>query len=149
MRRLCLWAIGLLLMLSLGIPYGRAEELVTFAVTIPESQLSHKERVVALEINVTAGAFQAVQTLPVGWYFALDNDASWMTELKANATVGSASLSADDFRKLTFVIRKNEFGDLKFDLSGTISVTTDFEMEHKRPLTMRDFSLVEVKAITN
>jgi len=98
--------------------------------------------VVSFEVDVTAGAFESASNLPVGWYIAIDNDASWQTKITANTTVGAAALKPEEFEKLRFSIDKNESGGLKFRLSGIVSVTKDFQKSRPIPLKMGDFAVV-------
>ena len=112
-----------------------------YTVSIPNVQLAPGEVVVSFEIDITAGAIASVSEIPVGWYLNLDNDASWQTTVKANTQVGAASLSSKDLRELHFVVRKNEFGDLKFNLAGVVSVTKDYQKEKHLKLQMTDFTV--------
>jgi len=112
-----------------------------YTVSIPNLRVSAGESVVSFEVDVTAGAIQSVSNIPLGWYFVVDNDASWLTKIKANSTVGAASLKPEDLRKVQFVVKKNEFGDLKFELSGVVSVTKDYKKERQLRLKMGDFAL--------
>ena len=104
---------------------GAAETTGEYAVSIRNLPLSAGELIVSFQIDVTAGAIQSISNIPVGWHLVLNNDASWQTRIIANSTVGAASLQPDDLRKVQFVVKKNEFGDLKFELSGVVSVTKD------------------------
>ena len=132
----------MVLIISIGTSMGSSETTEAYIVSIPNLRASSGELVVAFEVDVTAGAIQSVSNLPVGWYFVLDNDASWHTKIKANSTVGAASLTPENLKKIQFVVKKNEFGDLKFELSGAVAVTKDYEKETQLPLKMSDFSLV-------
>jgi len=125
----------------LPISTGNAEKVERYTVSIPHLRFFSGESVVSFEIDVSAGAIQSVANIPVGWYFVVDNDASWQTKITANSTVGAASLTAEEFKKLQFVIKKNEFGDLKFELSGAVSVTKDYEKEKQLALKMSDFAV--------
>jgi hypothetical protein len=97
------------------------------------------ERVTSIQISLASGAFQSVSNLPVGWYFTIDNDASWQTNMKASIMVGAAAMKSEDLKKIEFVVKKHEFGDLKFRVSGTIVTTLDFSTERKIELKMNDF----------
>jgi len=90
-------------------------------------------------MHITAGAFDSISSLPVGWYFLIDNDASWQTYVQANARVGSAALDADSVKKISINVIENEFGDLKYGLSGTLIVTSDFVNQRRILLSMTNF----------
>ena len=120
---------------------GAAQRTAEYGVSIPNLPVAPGESIVSFEINVTAGAIQSVMNVPVGWYLVVDNDASWRTKIKANTTVGAAALKPEDFKQLRFVVKKNEFGDLKFKLTGTVSVTKDFQQERPIQLITSDFAV--------
>jgi hypothetical protein len=110
-----------------------------YAISFSNLGASGDEVIVSLEIDVTAGAFVDILNLPVGWYITVDNDGSWQTEIKANTLVGAASLPPDKLKTLQFVIRKNEFEDLKFKVTGVVSLTKNYEKERQHKLNMSDF----------
>ena len=97
------------------------------------------------EIDVDAGAIESLTNVPAGWYIGIDNDPSWHAKVKADTIVGAASMSPSDLRRIQAVIRKNEFGDLKFRLSGSVSITKDFEKETPLPLQMSDFAIATTR----
>jgi hypothetical protein len=120
--------------LSSGAQSGR---LRTFSVG--NLSLQKNERIVGLEVDVAAGAFDSITKLPVGWTVTIDNDASWQTKVQASVQVGAASLSPESLQKVLLIVRENEFGDLKFNISGIVIVTTDFKTERRIPLRQSDF----------
>jgi hypothetical protein len=124
---------------------SKAEKADKYNVSIPNLKIPACEVVVSLEITVTAGAFEAVDNMPVGWFFTIDNDASWQTNIKANTTVGAASLAAESLRNLHFIIRKKEFGDLRFSVSGMVSLTQNYEKAKALVLTTKDFGITDDK----
>ena len=123
------------------LPAGVAQKTAEYSVRIPGLRVAPGESVVSFEIYITAGAIQSVLNVPVGWYLVVDNDASWQTKIKANTTVGAAALKPEDFKRFRFLVKKNEFGDLKFELAGTVSVTKNFQQERPIQLKMSDFAL--------
>lgn len=135
------FGVSCCLFLVLAINTAGAQKSDRYTVSVANAKASNDESIVAFEIHVTAGAIKSVSDLPVGWYFTIDNDASWQTTVKANSMVGAASLRPDELKNLKFVIQKNEFGDLKFNLSGAVFVTRDFSKSRERPVSMSDFSL--------
>lgn len=128
--RLCVIA---LLCSCLG--YCRAQPPQFETVSIQNVQLRSGERIVGLELHLVAGAIDSVNSLPVGWYFSVNNDPSWQTSVVANARVGTAALDVNSLREISFRTRKNEFGDLKFQISGAVIVTTDFVKERRLELS--------------
>lgn len=116
-----------------------AEELPIYTASMKGGTIPRGNMVLAFEVDVVAGAFDGINNLPVGWSVVVDNDASWQTHIKANSTVGAAGLESEELRKIIFHLRKNEFGDLKFDVSGSVSITKDYEKEEKVRLEMKDF----------
>jgi hypothetical protein len=136
-------------MLTLLVDAGAAEKTDQYTASIRNLPVSGGEVVVSFEIDVIAGAIQSISNIPVGWHFVVDNDASWQTKLIAKATVGAASLQPEHLRNVQFVVKKNEFGDLKFELSGVVYVTKDYEKERRCHLKMGDFTLTPTKAISS
>jgi hypothetical protein len=112
----------------------------TYSISVPLLKTSAGERVVSFEIDVTAGTVQAVSNLPMGWYVVVDNDASWQTKVTANTTVGAAALSPEQFQKIQLVVKKDETYS-KFAVSGTISVTKDFEKKRHIQLKVEEFGV--------
>jgi hypothetical protein len=110
-------------------------------VRVQHLQVATGERIVSFEIHVIAGAFRGFSNLPLGWRLEIDNDSSWQTGFKGTIDVGAASLTPQEFEKLRFLIEKAKFEIPKFHLSGTVSVTKDFETTTKIPLQMSDFVL--------
>lgn len=147
MKRLRL-VLSCAFLLALAPRIGSSEELrdVKYSISIPDLKIPDGESVISIEINVTAGAFATFENIPVGWYVVIDNDASWQVSIKANTTVGAASLAPDEFKQLRFVIikEKNPRG-LEFGLSGVVGVTKDYEKETALPLKMDNFLLNDVK----
>jgi hypothetical protein len=117
---------------------GAAQNIESCTVSISNLKISNGEVIGAFELDVTAGAIQAVQNLPVGWYVVIDNDASWRAKLAANTTVGAASLTSQELKNIRLVIKKGE-PDLAFNLSGVVSITKDYKSERKVELKMSDF----------
>lgn len=129
----------ILIVILMCISLSNAQTSKTQVFSIQKVELRAGERIVGSEVNVTAGAFRSIANLPVGWYWTIDNDASWQTKIKANARVGSASLDATSLQAINIGVMENEFGDLKFGLAGTLVVTTDFAKERRIPLAIANF----------
>lgn len=136
-----------LLLLLIGSPVDirSAEKKEALSLSISGLEALDDEMIVSFSISVTAGAFQSIENIPIGWYLSIDNDASWQTKIKANTIVGAASISTKDFKRIKLIIIKNEFMDLKFALSGVVSLTKDYEKERQVPLRLSNFSIVPAK----
>ena len=55
--------------------------------------------------------------------------------------VGAAALSPEELKKLKFLMEKNEFEGLKFQIEGTVSVTEDFVKTRNIQLISTNFRL--------
>lgn len=116
----------------------------TVTVCIPHVATSTGERIVGFEIELTSGMVQSISNLPMGWYVELDNDASWNTTIKGNASVGAAALDPDELRKLRITVQKDTTYN-PFAVSGTVAATTDFKKTRNIPLAAADFELSKAK----
>jgi len=112
----------------------------TLSISIPNLQVSDKERVVGFAIHITSGRIAALPNIPIGWDISVDNNASWNTEIKASTTVGAAALAPAFFREF-LVVEKNESLDVPFQISGEIVVTENFATERHSQIGMKDFSI--------
>jgi hypothetical protein len=104
------------------------------------------ERVESIELFVKAGSFIGFDPLPMGWYLIIDNDPSQQTSIKGDARVGTGALTPNGLMELRIRIRKVEFGDQIFSISGTLIVIKDFESERKIPLTADNFKVISSSA---
>lgn len=107
-------------------------------LSVQTVRLAAGERIVSFEIRIKAGAFRTISDLPLGWTVDIDNDPSWDTKVTGSLVVGAAVLSADELKKLTFLI-ENE--DLRFQVEGTLAVTNDFVKTRNIQLHSSDFRL--------
>jgi hypothetical protein len=120
------------------------EKTDKYKVFIRDIAASPGEVIVAFEIRGTAAAIRSVSNIPVGWHFIEDNDASWQTKLTANSLVGAASLRPEDLKRVEVVVNKNEFGGLRFRLSGSVVLTKDYIKQRKIVISQEDFVLTPV-----
>lgn len=111
-----------------------------YNITIPALKASVDESVVFLDITVNAGTIQGVNNIPVGWQIRVENDANWISRIRANSSVGAANLGADELKRIVFNVRRNESENFKFDITGTASLSKTFD-KRKLALTIADFSL--------
>jgi hypothetical protein len=139
------WLFSLCLVLVLLTIDAVADSSQRSTLSLQSINISSSERIVSFEIRISAGAFRTISNLPLGWTVDIDNDASWHTTARGSLMVGAAALSPEEFKKLQFLIEKNEFEDLKFHVEGTISVTKDFQKTRKIQLNSSDFSLTPAK----
>lgn len=129
----CVW-VGLLGTASCG------DKPDVYDISIPNLKASPDETIVSLEISVRAGSVQSISNIPIGWQVTLDNDANWVSRIKARSTLGAASLAPDEVHRLVINVRRNEFANFKFDISGSASLAKTFD-NRKLALTMEDFAL--------
>lgn len=133
--------VTIVIMVGVTLSQGYAAETQTYAVSSQRLQASSAEVIDSFQIEVTAGAFVGISNLPVGWFLDIDNEPSWLTKVKGQTIVGAASLTPDQLEKLNFQIQKNEFGDLKFNLTAEVSFTSDYEKIRVVHLDMTDFAV--------
>ncbi len=110
-------------------------------LSVQTIKLAAGERIVSFEIRITAGAFRTISDLPLGWTVDIDNDPSWHTKVTGSLMVGAAALSPEELKKTKFLIEKEEFEDLRFQIEGTVVVTTDFVKTRNIQLNSSDFRL--------
>ena len=134
-------AIGFMVIGSLAaIPQTNLSKNPVVYVSIPHVNVQQGERVVSFQVRLTAGMVRGVSNLPKGWHVAIDNDASWRTQVKGNTLVGAAAMSVQELENVRFEVEKDETY-LKFSLQGTFAATKDFEKERRITLTMKDFAV--------
>lgn len=111
---------------------------------MPKKIFHPHERVTQIKIHVTSGKIRSLKDMPMGWYFTIDNDPSWNTDLEGKIIVGSAALYLEDLLPL-ICISSVDLTGLQFDVSIEIATTEDFENEKIMKLTDSDFELVKQK----
>jgi hypothetical protein len=72
---------------------------------------------------------------------SIEDDANWISKVRGNSTIGAASLSPDELKRIVFLVRRNERENFNFDVSGTFTVSKNSERPQKIQATMQDFSL--------
>jgi hypothetical protein len=128
-------------LLLMGLSCGSGDKPDVYAISIPNLHVDSSSSIVALELNINAGSVLAVQNIPIGWILNINDDVSWRTKIKGNTTLGAASLAADELKRLTFIVRRNETEHFQFDISGTATISKPFQKRQDIPLTLKDFSL--------
>jgi hypothetical protein len=141
-QRLAQLGIILLFLICCNLPLAAQAEDHQFSIS--GIHLQEGERVVGIDVSLQAGSFVTISGIPSGWLVIVDNDASWQTSLKGDAKIGSAALDATNMQKMNILVRRFEFGDLKFNLSGALLVTKNFEVVRKIPLGRENFKEISV-----
>ena len=139
-KHLLLVILLVFVLTAIAVPQNRPHGSKNASVSVLHLATSDGERVVSFEFSITSGMVRAISNLPKGWYVTVDNDASWRTHVKGNTLVGAAALSPEEFQQIRLTIEQDETY-LKFDLSGTVSVTKNFEKEHPVRLSIKDFAV--------
>jgi hypothetical protein len=129
----------LLPLLLMGLSCGDPPDV--YSITIPNAKVEPDWTIVGLDFSINAGSVQAVQNIPLGWTFTVADGATWQTKIKGVCTTQSGSLSADELKKIVFIVRRNEGDNFKFDISGNFTTTRAFDNGKLVPLTIKDFSL--------
>jgi len=111
-------------------------------IVLQNIRLQEGERIQGIELSVKAGSFVGFDPLPMGWYLIVDNDPSQQTSIKGDARVGAAALELDDLLRLQIRVRKVEFANWRFSISGTLIVTKTFQDERRIPLRAENFELL-------
>jgi len=111
-----------------------------YSLSIPNLRLAPGERVVGFSVDVDSGRIASALKVPIGWSFAIDNDASWSTKLTAMVEVGAAALDAGFFRKF-IVIEKSSLGGAPFAVRCEVVVTRDFKSERHIQIEQKDLAL--------
>ncbi len=138
MKSRCCWACLLPLLLA-GLSCGDKPDV--YAISIPKLKADPQGSITGLEIRINAGTVQGVQNIPIGWNMSIEDDANWISKVRGNSTIGAASLSPDELKRIVFLVRRNERENFNFDVSGTFTVSKNSERPQKIQATMQDFSL--------
>ena len=143
-QRLAQLVIILLFLICCTLPLSAQTEDHQFSLS--GIRLQEGERIVGIDVSLQAGSFVTIYGIPPGWLVTVDNDASWQTSLKGDAKIGSAALDATSMQRMSILVHRFEFGDLKFSLSGTLLVTKNFEAVRKVPLGPRNFTEISLNS---
>jgi hypothetical protein len=112
---------------------SRAQQTRTF--TLQHLALQQGERIIGFHVDLKAGSFESIAPLFPGWTLAVDNDPSWVTNADAGIKVGAAAIDPAQLSKVRFHLKVLEYGDLKFSVTGTVTVTRDFQRERQIKLS--------------
>ena len=86
-------------------PSASAQKYQTLTYSIRSLHLQPGERVPGMQIHAQAAAFKTLASLPAGWSFNIDLDASWQTKLEGAIEVGSAALDVASLARMHFLVR--------------------------------------------
>jgi len=136
--RLIVWAF-VLFFCFFGFCQPLAAQEKTHHFVLQGIHLQEGERIIGMDILVVSGAFTGISNWPKGWSLDVDDGTSCRTNIKGDAHVGAAAVDANDIQKIRFTINKPACGDLKFQMSGALFATKDFENVRKIPLGRNNF----------
>jgi hypothetical protein len=140
-----LTTLGLLLAVSASaVPLDAAKDSKLMAVAISHVETFGKERVVLFEVDLNAAMVKSVSNVPKGWNVVIDNDASWQSKVTGNVLVGAAALSPEELKQIRLVVEK-EGSPSKFAVTGSLSVTENFEQTRHVQLRNSDFEVSSAK----
>lgn len=136
------WAMPALFLLL--VPYCHAiepGELISISV---KKEKVAKGRIVGIELELTNGRIFRLREVPFGWYFTIDNDASWKAKLTGTVEVGAAALDPSEINGL-IVVEAGENSGPSFSLQLGLFSTTDFENSIRVDLGPKDLDLIPVR----
>ncbi len=139
-RRLAFGCIFLALLTAVGC----GEKPDVYSISLSNLKVSLDDSIVSFEVHITAGSVEGISKIPLGWQVAVDNDVNWQSRIRAITTVGAATLAPDELKRLVFTVRRNEYGDATFDVSGILSVSKAAETR-KLTVKMEDFNLSAIQ----
>jgi hypothetical protein len=140
MKRILATLILLLAASASAVPLDTVKGGKLVSVSISRVETSVKERIVSFEVDLTSAMIKSVSNVPKGWYVAIDNDASWQTKVTGNALVGAAAVSPEELKQIRFVVERDESLS-KFAVTGSVSVTENFEQTRHVQLRNSDFEV--------
>lgn len=117
----------------------------TLSVSIPNLQVSAKERVVGFEVHIASGRIAALPNIPIGWNMSIDNDPSWNAKIEGSLRVAAAAVTPSFFCEFLF-IERDQSPEVPFRIWGDIVVTEDFTAERHIPIASKDLVLRESAA---
>lgn len=144
MKRILTTLILLLAASASAVPLDTVKDSKLVSVSISHLETSAKERVVLFEVDLTAAMVKSVTNVPKGWYIVVDNDASWWTKVTGNVLVGAAAVSPEELKQIRLVVEKDESLS-KFAVTGSVSVTENFEETRRVQLLSSDFAVSSTK----
>jgi ABC-type amino acid transport substrate-binding protein len=144
MKRRLTTLVLLLAASASAVPLDTAKDSKLVSVSISHLETSAKERVVLFEVDLTSAMVKSVSNVPKGWYVVVDNDASWRTKVTGNVLVGAAAVSPEELKQLRLVVEKDESLS-KFAVTGSVSVTENFEETRNVQLRNSDFAVSSTK----
>ncbi len=112
-----------------------------YSISIPNVKVDADSSITSFQMDLNAGTVQSVEGIPIGWNVDISDDVSWRSRVSATSTAGAATLSAEELKRLAFIVRRNETDTFKFAVSGSVTTSKSFENPKKTDLAQKDFAL--------
>ena len=119
------------------------EQFPQRVVSLHDIHLVEGERIVGLEITFTAASVYAITHIPKDWSFNLDGAVSYRTKLSGACHHGAGALeTARGLPQFTIILEPPfDRTSPKFDISGSVHLTKDFEKARLLKLKITDFQI--------
>jgi hypothetical protein len=112
-----------------------------YAVSMPHLKVDQDWTIIGMDLKISAGSVSGVQNIPLGWTFTITDGSEWKTQIKGVCNAQAAALTAEEAKKIVFLVHRNETDGFKFDIGGTYTTTQAFDNGKLNAVTMQDFSL--------
>ena len=132
----CIAIVAALLLSGQKAPAQQAEVEFLSAPTLTTGG----DRIVAFDLRASDCSIRSLPNIPRGWFLSITNDASGAVEVRGNAQVGAASLSAAYFRTFAGIQRQTPETPISH-LTLEIVVTKDFTHERHIVVSTGDLTL--------
>jgi hypothetical protein len=94
----------------------------------------------AFDLKASDGSIRSLPAIPKGWFLTIANDASGTAEVRGNAQVGTAALSANFFVRFAGIQRQSPEHPIS-RLTLELVVTNDFVSERRVDVPLGDLLL--------
>jgi hypothetical protein len=98
------------------------------------------DRIVAFDLKAADCSVRSLPDVPRGWFLSITNDASGAVEIRGNAQVGAAALSAGYFLRFVGLQRQSPETPISH-LALEIVATKDFVTERHIVVSLGDMTL--------
>ena len=98
------------------------------------------ERIVGFDITAKSAYVSSMQVIPNGWDITVDNEPSWIANVRGSILVGAAAIDLASLNKMLRITSDKAPGDV--GVSGEVITTLDFEHEHHIALKPADVRLL-------
>jgi hypothetical protein len=140
MRRVFVAVAALLIVVAPGRGSAASKEQ-RFVLLFGSLHLQPNERIVAIEITLTAARFAAINPIPNDWSVSIEGPIGQCT-LKATCQHGGSALSR--IQDLDSAITVAIWDRSSFTISATVHTSTDFEHSTEHKLTRSQLILRDV-----